>query len=227
MIRKTFLSLVCIILLVLFVTGCNNETNTSVSNQQNVSSDLYGEANDDVENLVEKLKNSGYTITVTDYENWNKKSNFFELETFYEIDLKTNIGYIHEETIDYRGHRYATNEDTYLDFNNDIEYSIYKGWSDWKKKKYLDSIDHYLMTEYFDDYDYIKKGNVFYGRYEKYGDYFIIEIHLNDDGFIDYYIDYTADENLQKDSDSVIHKCTYSYSDKTITIPQKAIDEAE
>lgn len=227
MIKKTFLSLVGIILLVLFMSGCNNESNTSVSNQSNVRTDLYGEANDEVENLVEKLKNSGYTITVIDYWNWNEKTNIYELETFYEIDLKTNIGYVHEEAIDYDGKRHSVNTDNYLDFNNEVEYSIFKGWSDWEKKDYLDSIDHYLKTEYFDDYDYVKKSNVFYGRDVDDGNNYAIEIHLNDDGLIDYYISYSADENWQKESDGVIYKYTYSYSNKTITIPQEAIDNAK
>lgn len=227
MIKKTFLSLVCIILLVFFITGCNSDSNTGVSNQSNFSADSYGEANDDVENLVEKIENSGYTITVIDYGNWNEKKGIYELETIYEIDLKTNIGYVHDEAIDDNGKRRKVNTDNYLDFNNGIEYRIFKGWSDWTKEKYLDSIDHYLKTEYFDNYDYVKKGNVFYGIYEEYGDYYGIEIYLNNEGLIEYYIEYPVDENLQKKSDSVIDKCTYSYSNKTITIPQEAIDEAE
>lgn len=216
---------ICCILTIVLLKGNNKQSDTSLPSSPSIPDSEYGKANDKVEELIKKMKEYNQTITVIEYNNWDEENNRFNLEQYYEIDLNNKVGYIHEIAIR-NGNRDEVNTTKYVDFENKIEYSIFKGWSDWEKET-SDPLEEYLQIDYLERYDYAKKGKVLYGRYEEHGDKFLIEIHLNNEGLIDYYTTGAAYDEWNLKNGSTPYKTSYSYSNKSISIPQEAIDKAK
>ena len=222
--KKIILSFISCLLIVGLVTGCGNQNETSVPSVPSIADSEYGKANGEVKELIEKMKQYKQTIIVLDYNNWSADNNMFMLENYYEFDLNNKVGYIHDMKVDASGNKSSVNTEHYIDLENDVDYSRFTGWTNWSKDNYIDSLEHYLKIEYFDDYDYAKKGNVLYGRDEEHGDHFIIEIHLNNNGLVDYYTKSAADEIWKPKEGATPSKTSYSYSNQVISIPEEALN---